>query len=188
MKEKEDKRCKKNLFSPTIVYLKIDNASDSYVQILLDALGELNEEFLKAREEQKQSALEKNINTKFTERYSDIPIYVAIDERIKHFPSVFNEKKTQSSNQQKTAMLLQKDIERIEKIKNELPDLLEKKGTEIIIKETSDSVMKATVKGTAIFKIGENEITLSGDSVDVVLKKVLKANINSENWSYNLKH
>ena len=62
------------------------------------------------------------------------------------------------------------------------------KGNEVTVKEASDSITKYTVKGTLILKIGENEITLSGDSVDVVLKKVLKANINSENWSYNLKH
>ena len=92
MKDKESKCRKKNQFSPTIVYLKIEGAPDSYAQSLLDVLGELNEEFLKAREEQKQKALEKNINTKFTETYSDVPVYVVIDEKIKHFPSLFNKK------------------------------------------------------------------------------------------------
>jgi len=86
LKDVENKRYEKNLYSPSIVYLTTKNLSDSDVQSILNALGALNEEFTKAREEQLQKAKESKIKSTFTELYSDVPIYVAINERRKQFP------------------------------------------------------------------------------------------------------
>ena len=111
------------------------------------------------------------------------------DEKIEKFPSVFNEKKTQSSSQQKTESVSRKEIAEVDGLKEEISEAFEKAEklygkNEIIIKEKSDSIMKATMKGTVIFKIGEQLITLSGDSVDIILQKVKQ--VQFENLSNNI--
>jgi len=102
LKDREKERCGKNLHSPSIVYLTAEDVSDPDVQFILDALRSLNEEFTKAREEQIQKAKNSSVKSTFTEMYSDIPVYVAINERIKHFPAP---KQVQTMEKQKSAVI-----------------------------------------------------------------------------------
>jgi len=85
LKKNEKEQSKKNTHSSAIVYLHFENVSDSEMQPFLNALGNLNEEITKAREEQKQKAWEKDKKTTFKGMYSSVPVFVVINERIKLF-------------------------------------------------------------------------------------------------------
>ncbi len=87
IKSAEEKRMKKNRYSPSLVFLQIEKGTpESKVQAVLDALGNLRIEITKAREEQKKKEWEKNINTEFIELLP-VPFFVAINERMKPFGS-----------------------------------------------------------------------------------------------------
>jgi len=58
---------------------------DAEIQPILNALGNLNEEINKAREEQRQKAWEKDKNTIIYSYSSLNPVFVVINERIKLF-------------------------------------------------------------------------------------------------------
>ena len=170
LKDVEKNRCKKNLFSPSIVCLTIDDALDSDKQTILKVLGDLNEEFSKAREEQEKQRIkdwENGVNKKTTMMYSHIPLYVAINERIKHFPFPTYNKNRQAVQQKKESTLRNEDIFKKESFT---------KSNEVVIYETSDSTKKMTVKGSMTLMIGGKAITLSGDSIDVIIESAQKYN------------
>ena len=160
LKDVEKNRIGKNLYSPSIVYLIVENSSDSCVQLMFDTLGELNEEFIKAREEQKL----KDKNAKFTEKYSDVPVYVVINERIKYFDYIdlaMNNKNNQSSGQQKSKSILQDEFDK--------PKESYGKSNSVIIENVSDSTKKLILNGTMIMAAGEKKYTISGDSVEIII-------------------
>ena len=87
LKKNEEERSKKHVYSPSIVYLHFENVPDAEMQPFLTALGNLNEEINKAREEQKQKAVSEKVETIVVGygSYSSLPILVVINERIKLF-------------------------------------------------------------------------------------------------------
>jgi hypothetical protein len=117
-----------------------------------------------------QKAKTGSVKSTFTEMYSDIPVYVAINEKVKHFPffPIPNNRNNRLSGQQKKESILRNDSLREKD--------LYRKGNVMIIKESSDSIQKLTIKGTATIIVGGQKMTLSGDSIEINMEKTQVSN------------
>ena len=95
LKKNEEERSKKDVFSPSIVYLHFENVPDAEMQPFLNALGKLNEEITKDREDKNKEFIEKQQQKRGKNTippivskdamYSNVPVFVVINERIKLF-------------------------------------------------------------------------------------------------------